>query len=145
MSPEHFSETRQDGYALSDVLMPFPFVCFTLTFLSDIVYWQTADLQWQNFSAWLLFAGLFFGVTALILSFIDILRPSTRWRRALWPAALVYVCVLVLALVNSLVHAGDGWTAVVPTGLILSAITVFAILIALTISARLTRKSRRRA
>ncbi|HUD93311.1 MAG TPA: hypothetical protein VMR39_17195, partial [Sphingobium sp.] len=38
-------------------------------------------------------------------------------------AAGVFVCVLILAFVNSLVHAGDGWTAVVPMGLTISAAT----------------------
>ena len=32
--------------------------CFALTVLTDIAYWQTVNLMWQNFSAWLLFAGL---------------------------------------------------------------------------------------
>jgi uncharacterized membrane protein len=34
------------------------------------------------------------------------------------------VVVLLLGLTNALVHAGDGWTAVVPYGLALSAATV---------------------
>jgi uncharacterized membrane protein len=34
------------------------------------------------------------------------------------------VAILALALVNSLVHAGDGWTAIMPLGLGLSLVTV---------------------
>ena len=41
-----------------------------------------------------------------------------------WPHAACGLAVLVLAAVNGLVHAGDGWTAVVPRGLLLSALTV---------------------
>ena len=36
--------------------------------------------------------------------------------------------MLALASLNSLVHAGDGWTAVVPYGLILSAVTVIVVI-----------------
>jgi uncharacterized membrane protein len=39
------------------------------------------------------------------------------------------VAVLLLALVNSLIHAGDGWTAVVPWGLVLSAVTVLVLIV----------------
>ena len=36
---------------------------------------------------------------------------------------------MVLAILNSLVHAGDGWTSVVPQGLILSALTVLVMIV----------------
>jgi len=38
------------------------------------------------------------------------------------------VVVLVLALFNSFVHSRDAWTSVVPSGLILSALTVIVLL-----------------
>ena len=51
-------------------------------------------------------------------------RPAIRASRPAWPHAIGSIVVLALALLNSLVHAGDGWTAVVPWGLALSAVTV---------------------
>jgi uncharacterized membrane protein len=51
-------------------------------------------------------------------------------------AALLYLVILALAFANSLVHAGDGWTAVVPFGLALSAVTFLLCLIAAAVSAR---------
>jgi uncharacterized membrane protein len=111
-------------------LVPFPIVCFTLTLLTDIVYWQTSDIMWQNFSAWLLFAGLVVGVLAGLAGAVDFLfRRAVRAQRPAWPHAIGNVVVLGLAFVNSLVHAGDGWTAVVPKGLILSAVTVIVMLV----------------
>ena len=47
-------------------LVPFPGVCFTLALLTDIAFWQSANIMWQNFSAWLLFAGLVFGGLAVL-------------------------------------------------------------------------------
>ncbi len=106
-------------------LAPFPIVCFTLTLLTDIAYWRTSNLMWQHFSEWLLLAGLVFGVLAGLAGAVDFLfRPELRASRPAWPHAIGSVIVLVLAFFNSLVHAADGWTGVVPYGLVLSAATV---------------------
>lgn len=112
------------------LLASFPVVCFTLTLLTDIAFWQTSNLMWQNFSSWLLFAGLVFGGLAVAAGLIDFV--ARRWDREGGPAwfhVIGTLLVLVLAFVNSLVHAGDGWTAVVPYGLVLSAATVILMLI----------------
>lgn len=111
-------------------LAPFPIVCFTLTLLADIAFWQTSHLMWQRFAEWLLLAGIVFGVLAAVAGAIDFLvRREVRAPGAAWPHAIGSVIVLILAIVNSFVHAGDGWTAVVPTGLILSAVTVAVMIV----------------
>ena len=118
------------GHPIHAILIPFPIACFTLTLLTDIAYWRTSNLMWLHFSEWLLFAGLVFGVFAALAGAVDFLfRREVRARRPAWPHAIGGVVVLCLALVNSLVHAGDGWTAVVPYGLILSAVTVLLLVI----------------
>src|SRR3546814_438728 len=111
-------------------LAPFPIVCFTLTLLTDIAYWRTWNLMWQHFSEWLLLAGLVFGALAALAGAVDFLvRPEVRAPGAAWPHALGSVIALVLAIVNSFVHAADGWTGVVPYGLILSAATVVVMMV----------------
>ncbi|WP_152048398.1 DUF2231 domain-containing protein [Aureimonas psammosilenae] len=113
-------------------LASFPGVCFTLALLTDLAFWQTANLMWQNFSAWLLFAGLMFGALALVSGVFDHFRrrrhrvvdPSAAWLHGIGS-----LLILGLALLNSLVHAGDGWTAVVPYGLVLSAVTVVLLIV----------------
>lgn len=111
-------------------LAPFPIVCFTLTLLTDIAYWQTWNLMWQQFSEWLLLAGLVFGVLAALAGAVDFcVRPAVRAPGAAWPHAVGGVVALVLAFVNSFVHAADGWTGVVPYGLILSAVTVVVLMV----------------
>lgn len=102
-------------------LVAFPVACFSLTVLTDIAYWQTSNLMWLHFSEWLLLAGLVFGVLAAVVKALDHLLYS---RRAGWLAVLGGIVVLCLAAVNSFVHTADGWTAVVPYGLILSIATV---------------------
>lgn len=113
------------GHPIYAMLVHFPIACFTLALFTDIAYWRTANILWTNFSAWLLFAGLVFGGLAALAGIIDFLfRRRVRRQGMAWPHALGNVVVLLLALINSFVHGGDGWTAVVPYGLALSAVTV---------------------
>ena len=108
------------------IFLPFPIACFTLALLTDVAYWQTGDLLWQDFSSWLLFSGLVFGGLAVLLAGVDLLTKRVTLG-LVWPLGVGGAIVLILGFANSLVHAGDGWTAVVPYGLILSAITFVAI------------------
>jgi len=108
------------------LLIQFPVVCFTLALFTDLAYGATAHLMWHNFSAWLLFAGAAFGALAAIVGIIELLFGVYRHS---WRNVIGSVIVLALALLNNLVHAGDGWTAIVPWGLALSAATVIAMVL----------------
>lgn len=124
------------AYPIQAIFVPFPFVCFALTLATDIAFWQTSNLMWQNFSAWLLFAGLLFGALAIPAGLLDLLRPRTRpLRPALFPI-IFYLLILILGFANSLIHAGDGWTAVVPYGVLISAVTFVLLLFSAGLSAR---------
>ena len=114
------------AHPLHATLTSFPIACFSLALLSDIAYWQTSNLLWLHFSEWLLFAGLAVGILALIARAIDYL---VRRMRPPWLAVIAAVFVLVLAAINNFVHTADGWTAVVPYGLILSAATVLLMIV----------------
>lgn len=134
-----FSSPNRDAaaYPMQSLFVPFPLVCFTLTLVTDIVYWQSGgNLMWQNFSSWLLFAGLVFGAIGLLAGVIDLLRRRTRPLRPGALAVFLYIAALALAFVNSFIHARDGWTAVVPFGLLLSALTVVLVIGAAIASAR---------
>jgi len=134
-SMDHPAALALEWHPVRSFLRAFPTACFTLTLATDLAFWQTANLMWQNFSSWLLFAGLVFGGLALLAELIALLfRRGRAHERASaggagWPHLIASLAVLALALVNSLVHAGDGWTAVVPYGLALSAVTVLVMLL----------------
>lgn len=89
--------------------------CFVATVVVDLCY-QGSDgnLLWLNSSTWLLAAGVAFGVVAFVIMLIDAVRGLNGL-----PALLLFV-TLIEELFNSLIHARDGWTAVVPTGFLLS-------------------------
>lgn len=103
----------------------FPVACFFLTVLTDVTYWQTANLLWLHFSEWLLLAGLVFGCFAFVIAIFVLVF----WKEGpSWAALLGGVFVLAVAALNSFIHTADGWTAVVPYGLATSIATVVAML-----------------
>jgi uncharacterized membrane protein len=124
------STARLGGHPLHPMLVPFPIVCFVGTLVTDLAYWRTANMQWANFSAWLLTAGLLISVLAVIAGLIDFLgEPRIRAARAAWIHAGGNAVALVLATLNALVHSRDAYTSVVPLGLFLSFAVVAILLV----------------
>lgn len=112
------------------LLAPVPIVCFTGALLTDIAYWKSPDMQWANFSAWLLAVGMVFAVLAALAGIVDAIADRhLRRERGVSFHAIGSIVVLVLALINNFVHSRDAWTSVVPTGLTLSVLTVVAMLV----------------
>ncbi len=118
-------------------LVSFPIACFTLALLTDLAYWATAHLMWHNFSSWLIFAGLIGGGLAALAWIVRLIASRGR---IIWAVATVNLLVLVAAVFNSLVHAGDGWTGVVPWGIALSALTVLLMLASALVGGTATRR-----
>jgi uncharacterized membrane protein len=126
------------GHTIHRLLASFPIACFTLALGTDIAYWRTSNLMWLEFSAWLLLAGITVGVVAAVFGAISFLvRFGIRPVRFAWPSVLGTLIVLILAFFNNLVHAADGWTAIMPWGLTLSALTVLVMLVTLWLSTSL--------
>jgi uncharacterized membrane protein len=117
-------------HPIHSMLVAFPIAYFTGALVTDLAYWQTAEMQWANFSVWLLTAGLVMSALASLAGAIDFLfNRRIRAMRAAWPHVIGTVLVVALALVNVLVHSRDAYTSVVPTGLILSALVVVILLV----------------
>jgi uncharacterized membrane protein len=109
-------------YAL---LLPFPIVCFLGALLTDLSYQGSGgNLIWLNFSSWLIAAGLVIGAFAVLFLLID----AVRLGRGL-PGFGLLLAAWIVELINSFVHARDGWTAVVPIGLTLSVIATVLVLL----------------
>ena len=129
MSDQRFGR-RRPPRLLHPAFVPFPIACFIGTLLTDITYANTANMQWANFSAWLLTVGLITGALAMIAGAIDFARSAEmRESDAARVHAVGNVVVMLLALWNVFVHSRDAWTSVVPTGLALSAVTVALMLV----------------
>lgn len=117
------------GVPIHAMLVPFPIACFTGALLTDIAYFNTAEIQWANFSAWLLAFGVFMGGIAALFGLIDLFRQKSPKPTIAWAHMGGNIALLIFALINNFVHARDGWTSVVPTGIILSAVTVMIMLV----------------
>jgi uncharacterized membrane protein len=124
---------------LVSVLVSFSAACFVGAFVTDFVYWRSTSFIWETFSVWLLTAGLVMAGLAVIAALIDFMtNRRVRESRPRWNAWNVwnpwaYVLgsglVIVLSVFNVFVHSRDGYTAVVPTGIMLSGIVVVIMMI----------------
>ncbi len=130
-SSRHPRSTAQIfGHPIHPMLVPFPIVGFIGAFATDLVYWRTANLMWQYFSIWLITMGLVMGGLAALMGLIDYFGDRrVRTRPAATPHMLLNIVAMLLELINAFVHSRDGWTAVVPQGLILSGVTVLLLLV----------------
>ena len=119
------STARIAKHPIHPMLIPVPIVCFVGALVTDIAYVFTAEMMYADFSSWLLLVGIVFGVLAAIAGLIDFLgNRLIRQQAPAWPHLIGNAAVLVLAFFNNLVHTRDGWTSVMPTGLVLSVVTV---------------------
>jgi uncharacterized membrane protein len=119
-----FSAPPSGAGAVHRFLGGFPTAFFTLALVTDYEYMQTANLMWQYFSIWLIVAALIMGGLAVLAGIVDWATGGARGRRGFgWHFALTIIALLI-GLWNAFVHSRDGWTAVVPEGILLSLVTV---------------------
>jgi uncharacterized membrane protein len=122
------STAKPRGRPLHQMLVSFSAAYFAGALVTDLAYWQTPDVLWERFSIWLITAGLIVAGLAVIAYVID-LAGGRQIAAPAWLRAIGYALAVVLALVNAFVHSRDGYTAVVPTGLMLSGLVVVVLLL----------------
>lgn len=88
--------------------------------LSDLAYYQTYEVQWINFSAWLIAGALVFCGLAILFALVNLIRAPRKEGRPLF-YLLVLVATWILGFIDALEHAKDAW-ATMPLGLVLSVI-----------------------
>jgi uncharacterized membrane protein len=123
------------------MLVSFSAAYFVGALVTDLVYWQIPDVLWERFSIWLIMAGLVMAGLSTVAYVID-LAGRRRIDRPVWPRAVGYAIAVGLALINAFVHSRDGYTAVVPTGLMLSGFVVVVLLLTAGVSMALTNRNR---
>ncbi len=118
------------AHPVYSALLPIPIICFIGALASDLAYVGNPDMMWIDFSSWLLLVGLVAGGFAGLVLIIDMVRLGQGRSPALFLHFGLLLAAWVVEVFNSLVHARDGWTAVVPAGLTLSAIATVLSLVA---------------
>lgn len=112
---------------LHAVLLGGALALFLGALLGDIAYARSYEIQWANFAAWLVVGGLVVAALALVCALLAVLAP--RRARADLLHALLLAAAWIAGFFNALMHARDAW-AVMPGGLVLSAITLVLLLMA---------------
>lgn len=120
---------RSWAFPIHAILLAFPIALFSTGLVTDIAYLKTTEIQWSNFSAWVIAGALVFGGVVGVWALVEL---ALGWRGVGRRRALIYVIVLaamwILGLINAFQHSRDGWSSVGTTGLVLSiATTVLAL------------------
>jgi uncharacterized membrane protein len=128
---DSFRPIRRDrGRPIHSTLASFSAAYFVGALVTDLVYWQMPDVMWERFSIWLIMAGLVMAGLAVFAYVINSLAGRRRRSGPAWPRLVGYALAICLAVINAFIHSRDGYTAVVPTGLMLSASVVIVLLLA---------------
>lgn len=96
--------------------------------VSDITYFRSYHIQWQNFASWFIVGGLFFTGFALVFAIVDAFRPL-RHAGGYVLYLLALLATWLVGFFNALMHARDAWASM-PGGLWLSVVTVVLALVA---------------
>jgi uncharacterized membrane protein len=122
------SVAKLHGRPIHKILVSFSAAYFAGALITDFVYWQIPDVLWERFSIWLIVAGLVMAGLAAIAYAIDF-AGGRQIDRPAWPRVVGYAFAVLLSLMNAFVHSRDGYTAVVPTGLMLSGLVIVVLLL----------------
>ncbi|MDB5726074.1 MAG: hypothetical protein JWQ16_2828 [Novosphingobium sp.] len=106
---------------LHAILLAFPVVLFVSAVLADAAFLKTAQMQWSNFSAWLIAGGLVLGGVVILWALVEVVRARSRRQPLIY--LLILAVMWVIGFLNELLHSRDAWYSVTATGLLLSVIT----------------------
>jgi uncharacterized membrane protein len=135
------STAKSRGRPMHKIPVSFSAAYFAGALITDLVYWQIPDVLWERFSIWLIAAGLIMAGLAAIAYAID-LAGGRQIDRPVWPRVIGYALAVLLSLMNAFIHSRDGYTAVVPTGLMLSGLVIVVLLLTSWAGAALANRPR---
>jgi len=111
------------------MLIPFPVAFLVATFVCDLIFWRTGNPAWSTASLWLLGAALIMAALAAVAGLTDFLGDQRiRDLGAAWHHLIGNVIAVLLSLWSWYRRYEAGDAAVLPVGLILSAIVVLILL-----------------
>lgn len=117
------------GHPIHPMLIPFPVAFFVATLVCDLVFASNGDPGWAAATEWLLGAGLIMAALAAVVGLIDVFGDERiRNLRDAWLHAGGNVVIVLIELYNWYIRYSGGAEAILPTGLILSLISVLILL-----------------
>lgn len=116
--------------AVFELLNPLPIGFFTAALVFDIIYLYSQQIFWTQAASWLIAFGLVIAVIPRLINLVQVwITGAYAQGSAVKIHFWAYLVAVVLAIVNAFIHSRDAW-AVVPTGVILSALTVILLVVA---------------
>ncbi len=112
---------------LHAILIPLGAAFLIGALVTDLLYLATFSTQWETFSIWLITAGLLIAAVAALALVVDLV--SRRTARLSWWRFAIFAAAVIVSIVNAFVHSRDGYTAVAPSGVWLSAIVTALLVI----------------
>ena len=124
------STARIGTHPIHPMLIPFPIAFLVGALVTDLIFTQGGgDLFWARAGTYLLGAGIVTALLAAVFGFIDFFGSQRiRDLSHAWQHMFGNLLAVVVAAANFLLRLGDEADAILPLGLLLSAVTV-AILI----------------
>jgi uncharacterized membrane protein len=117
------------GHPIHPMLVPFPIAFFVATFVCDLVFWGSGNTRWFDVTLWLLGIGLIIAALAAVAGLTDVVgEEKIRALSTAWLHAGGNVVVVLIEFANWLLRYFQGTAAVLPTGIILSAVVVALLL-----------------
>lgn len=113
------------GHPLHAIMVAFPISLAFLTFGADGMYWWSGEPFWPRMALWLAGIGFVTGVLAGITGAVELLIvPGIRIRAASWTHFILAVTLLSVLGLNWGWRLADPEQAVLPFGILLSALAM---------------------
>ncbi len=129
LSHRRFRETESRiaiaSHPIHAMMVAFPITAAFGTFGSDLFYWATGDVFWARAALWAIGSGFVFGVLAGIAGAVELFAvPGIRVRAASWTHFILAMTLLSVLGGNWGLRLPDPVGAVLPYGVMLSALCV---------------------
>lgn len=113
------------GHPIHPMLIPFPIAFFVAAFVCDLAFWQSGNSGWATASLWLIGTGLVMAGLAAVAGLTDLVgEPRIRALNDAWLHAGGNVLAVLIELYSFYIRFEQGEAAVLPVGLVLSAVVV---------------------
>lgn len=124
------STAAAKGHPLHPMIIPLPITFLITVLITDIVWWFTGDDFWARVSIWLLGAGVVTGMLAGIVGSIDFFTiKQAREGSSGWIHAVGNIAVIIIAAINWIIRIDALESAILPWGVIMSAIVALLLVI----------------
>lgn len=118
------------GHPIHAMSVAFPVALTFCTLGADALYWWTGDPFWTRAAVWAVGGAFLIGMFAGLSGTAELLLvPGIRARAAAWTHFIIAVTLLSLLGANWGYRLGDAESAVLPYGLLLSAISTGVVIL----------------